>query len=793
VRAVFAKSGFVEFALNKTTLFEGFSYISSGLTPLIFRTFPERALVCLAVRLQVGAYLQKDAFMNTVSRLSFSPIPFTRKFICLAPLLFVSEQALAVLMDNETLTFNDFDVNYSIEMINESVLNLNGGSARQISVSSGSELNINGADITTDSGTAIQLNNGSAVINGGSITTSTGNGLVLGRPAGSTTGGSQAQVNGARITGLTGATVSALSELFLDGAEVTGTTSAGVKLFGGSLAASNGTVIRGATNGLELADDNNEGSAATLDLDNSTVIGENGSALRVDNFFGDSEAVINVGNGSSLQGSNGNLLEVVGGATATFNVSNSNLTGDVVVEQGSEAAVNLTNNAVLTGRLENVQSVGIDNHAQWVLVEDSSVGDLNMSNGGSIKFGQPGDFYKLSVENLSGAGTFLMEADFSKGQSDMLEVTGNATGNHDILVTASGSDPLSDGQLHLVHIAGGDAQFSLVGGEVDLGTWSYGLTQVGNDWFLDASTRKISPGARTALAIFEAGPTVLYGELSTLRSRMGEIRLNDGKAGLWMRSYGNKFNVNAQGSSYSQVQQGVAFGADAPMPWGEGQWLVGLLGGYSNSDLDMGRGTSGQIDSYYAGVYSTWLQPESGFYVDSVLKFNRFQNKADVRMSDGVKAKGDFNNGAVSASVEVGRHIKLKDDWFVEPYGQVIGAVIQGQSYDLDNGMEVDGNRTRSLLGKVGVTVGRDILLDNQMRVQPYVRTALAHEFVNNNEARVNDNKFDNDLSGSRGELGAGIAVSLSDRVQIHADFDYSNGDRIEQPWGANFGVRYSW
>jgi len=57
----------------------------------------------------------------------------------------------------------------------------------------------------------------------------------------------------------------------------------------------------------------------------------------------------------------------------------------------------------------------------------------------------------------------------------------------------------------------------------------------------------------------------------------------------------------------------------------------------------------------------------------------------------------------------------------------------------------------------------------------------------------VNGNEFNNDLSGSRGELGTGIAVSLADRLQVHADFDYSNGDNIEQPWGANIGVRYSW
>ncbi|MOA41652.1 putative autotransporter precursor [compost metagenome] len=70
---------------------------------------------------------------------------------------------------------------------------------------------------------------------------------------------------------------------------------------------------------------------------------------------------------------------------------------------------------------------------------------------------------------------------------------------------------------------------------------------------------------------------------------------------------------------------------------------------------------------------------------------------------------------------------------------------------------------------------------------------AYVHEFVTNNQVKINQHRFDNDLSGSRGELGVGVAVSLMERWQVHADFDYSNGDKLEQPWGANIGLHYSW
>jgi len=38
--------------------------------------------------------------------------------------------------------------------------------------------------------------------------------------------------------------------------------------------------------------------------------------------------------------------------------------------------------------------------------------------------------------------------------------------------------------------------------------------------------------------------------------------------------------------------------------------------------------------------------------------------------------------------------------------------------------------------------------------------------------------------------LGAGVSVSLSERLQLHADFDYMKGKNVEQPWGANVGLK---
>ncbi len=64
------------------------------------------------------------------------------------------------------------------------------------------------------------------------------------------------------------------------------------------------------------------------------------------------------------------------------------------------------------------------------------------------------------------------------------------------------------------------------------------------------------------------------------------------------------------------------------------------MAGHSKSDLDLNAGTSGSVDSYYLGTYATWLDPQTGYYFDGVLKANRFRNEAKVGLSDGGPGQG---------------------------------------------------------------------------------------------------------------------------------------------------------
>lgn len=698
------------------------------------------------------------------------------------------------------------------------VLNTDGASTQDVRVEANSTLDATGGTFAgSGAASGITVTNSQATVRGATVTSSA-IGMQVNRVMFTSTG-STATVASSRIQGgQIGAQITGLSTLELSNTQVTGTNadSIGLNFFGGHVQASN-SQISGGTHGVVMAADGQNADDSSLVLDNTSVEGRNGAAIMVQ-FTAD--ANIDVLNNSTLTGSNGNVLEVWDASTANLNVANSTLlgniqvsdtstanltfdqasmTGDVVVEDGSSATVSLQNQSQFTGRLDKVAAVTVNGQSSWTMTGNDSVGTLAMSDG-IVRFGAadaPDTFYQLNVGTLAGSGTFAMKGNFTTGQRDFLNVTGVASGDFDLLVGASGTDAASPQELVLVRTAAGDAQFSLNGGPVDVGTWSYDLASRtdasgATEWYLDPESKIISPGTRSVLALFNTAPTVWYGELSSLRSRMGELRFNGGQSGGWVRTYGNKYSIaDASGVGYQQVQQGLSLGADARL--GDSQWLVGVLAGFSESDLDLNRGTSGTVKSYYLGPYVTWLDADSGYYFDGVLKFNRFRNEAQVGMSDGGRSKGDYDNLGVGGSAEFGRHIKLNDGYFIEPFTQLSAVVIQGRDYDLDNGMDASGDRTRSLLGKVGMTAGRNFELSNGNVAQPYVRAAMVHEFAKNNEVEVNNNTFNNDLSGSRAEFGVGVAVSMSEKLQLHADFDYGNGEHIEQPWGANVGLRYSW
>ncbi|MDR7283024.1 outer membrane autotransporter protein [Pseudomonas corrugata] len=538
-----------------------------------------------------------------------------------------------------------------------------------------------------------------------------------------------------------------------------------------------GDAIRGASVGL------NNGSQFIGDVENATRLELDRQSSFSGIFKGDTArgAIVALNNGSKFNGD-------VENATRLELDTQSIFTGVFKGDSVRGASVLLNNGSLFNGDVENVTDFTL-NHSTWVMTGDNQIHKLAV-DGGTVDFGQGAIFIRLDVAELEGNGTLAMSTDFGTRQTDFLNVTGRAEGNYEVSVNATGSKPVNEEQIQLVKVGSGDAQFALRGGAVDAGARTYKLFEDDNGWYLRPDTQA-SISTQSVLAIANTAPTIIDAERTLLNTRMGDRRMTGAKSGVWTRAYGNRYGVkNAYGDGYSQTQKGVVVGADTNV--GNGEWLLGGMFGYSNTKLDLRPGSTGTVDSYSLGAYLTKFDTPSGVYIDAVTKINRFENSLDVSMSDGVRTKGDYDNYGLSGSLEVGKQNELCGGYFWAPFAQIAAAVVPGEDYTLDNGLDVNSELTRSLAVKGGTYVGSEIDLGNGQKLQPRLRLALGHEFIKNNQVDVNDSRFNNDASTTSVEVAAGLNWALPHGVQLFAEAGTSQSKTVSQDYNVSTGISFS-
>ncbi|CNL06036.1 Outer membrane autotransporter barrel domain protein [Yersinia aldovae ATCC 35236] len=435
------------------------------------------------------------------------------------------------------------------------------------------------------------------------------------------------------------------------------------------------------------------------------------------------------------------------------------------------------------------------------------INNVTMQGGGInlMPYSAGGQFNRLEIENLSGQGNFKMTTQLASSTGDFITVSQQATGHFGITVEDSGKEPLSANSLALVHVNSGNAQFRLLnaGGVVDLGVYQYGLygqeTKGSTDWYLATNTAGL-PGTTLNLAVpvlssaaqgvlnMAAAPRhILNAELSTLRQRQGELKTDaDGTVGVWARYLTDDSRLSDNKNiSFKNTLSGMEIGADKQLGLSRGNILIGAFTGYSSSDVKAthSAGTNGDIRSYSGGLYLTYLD-QSGFYVDTVLKANRFNNELSTQ-----SARAEYSQNAFTGSLESGYQLPVYANLVLEPYGKVSYSRIGSADYTLSNGMAADVAKADSVQGELGTILAASYTL-NQMAIKPYIKLAIAREFIKTNTVAINDIGFDNNFSGNVGKYGVGVDASVASNTAIFAEVDYLNGSKIETPVTANIGFR---
>ncbi|KLP46891.1 autotransporter outer membrane beta-barrel domain-containing protein [Enterobacter ludwigii] len=523
----------------------------------------------------------------------------------------------------------------------------------------------------------------------------------------------------------------------------------------------------------------------SVDLIRSSIWATEGSAFNI--ARGNQKILLQ---GSSASSQTGELLVARTGSSVDLTLDASHAAGDVRAEGSAVVDVALTNGSVLSGGMTNVNSLMLGNASLYEMTSSSDIRTLSMA-GGMVKFApaEAGEHHTLTLGSLEGNGHFMMNIDTENGSSDLLDVTGHAEGSHTLHLAASGREAENADPLTLVRTGGGDAEFALNGGRVDMGAWQHELVRNGNQWELVQAKGATSASTDAMLAMASAPQFMHQGELKVLRSRLA-VKDTDSAAGVWGAMLYNRSDIEgAQGSAYRLTQNGMILGGDKVTGTRAGELTTGAYLSQSTGNIKHARGGDSKVTGYGGGVYAR-LSAENGAYASTSAQIGHFSNKLNARMSDGGTARADWNSLGYGLMVETGRQITVGETTSLTPFVGVNAWLTPSENVTLSNGMTAETGDNRSLLAEAGVRMSTRLDVA-EMAVTPYVTLAVQQELVKSGSTQINDAyDFTNDFTGTGGTIAGGISVAIAPTASVWLEAEYGKSEQTESALAGNVGFR---
>ncbi len=309
----------------------------------------------------------------------------------------------------------------------------------------------------------------------------------------------------------------------------------------------------------------------------------------------------------------------------------------------------------------------------------------------------------------------------------------------------------------------------------------------------DPGTHTLTTPASAAVSLASSSHGVWQAEMNALSKRMGELRLTPVAGGVWGRAFGRRQDVdNRVSREFRQTISGFELGADTALPVADGRWHVGAVAGYTNGRIKFDRGGTGDDDSVHVGAYATYIE-DGGFYMDGIVRVSRIRHAFKVDDAKGRRVRGQCRGNGVGASLELGKRLTWPGAWYVEPQLEVAAFHAQGADYTASNGLRIKDDGTNSMLGRLGLHVGRQFDLGDGRVVQPYMKLSWVQEFDGKGTVRTNDIRHKVRLDGGRTELAVGVASQLGKHGSLFGSYEYAKGSRQTMPWTFHVGYRYAW
>lgn len=512
---------------------------------------------------------------------------------------------------------------------------------------------------------------------------------------------------------------------------------------------------------------------------------------------------------------NGGIQSVSSGTAANTTIHSG---GTQVVYRG----VNVSNSTVNSGGTINLLQSGASlqgdttlNQGMIQIVNPASgsyeISKLVINGGGKIAFADHTTIgNRLTLDDMSGAASFVINTDLANSASDKIVVKNSANAAASTIQVAY--DPgfaggvSVNGTAEFASVESGDAGFQPVG--TDYG--AYRFTPVvssstdagGTHWSITGLTTGSTPGGTPAVSeTMHTASDVITGNLAMWRSennslirRMGELRNSTGQTGEWARIYRGELETANPGTRSSKTQYtAIQGGYDTKLATKEnGTWYRGYTIGYLDADTGLTRG-GGEASSLTVGAYGSWLG-DKGHFLDIIAKQGRLKNSYYNYLNDpgNTKVTGSYDNWGSSLSAEYGFRKSGKNSWYWEPQAEISFGRISSASYTASDSTAVHNNHVSSTVGRVGLAIGR-----NTPAASFYAKASLVREFsakanVTMSTGGMAPVTLEQNLKDTWLEFALGLTGPVNGRTNGYLEISKTTGDTVKTPWQVNAGLRMS-
>lgn len=208
--------------------------------------------------------------------------------------------------------------------------------------------------------------------------------------------------------------------------------------------------------------------------------------------------------------------------------------------------------------------------------------------------------------------------------------------------------------------------------------------------------------------------------------------LNDPNARgrLWLQGIGSYGKLDGEHGSNGLTQRtkGTLLGADWAL---DSDWRVGVLGGYSKTDLDT-TGVDGSIDSWHAGVYALRQSGPLALRLGAAYSGHQGDSKRTVAFNGfSDRPKGDYDANSQQAFAELG-YAMGSGRLSAEPFANLGYQRYQRDSYSEKGGaaaLHVDGQTQDNFSSTFGLRLAHLSQLDNGISLTPRVSAGWKHTY----------------------------------------------------------------